>query len=224
MNLEAFLKDILSYNISRENFSLYVKNIWKSEEGCVMYHYDPDSFRIDIWHLSFDKLITEHGRHEQPLSISQHLFGDENHVSARLVYDPPKQDNQFSLEYHSHPVDTVIVVVSGSGVFSFIRDDNKQSFDVDIRPGATLFFPSNTVHTIKEVGNEGLETLNITDRLNQPSYRTEFINEREALLVKPSEDFSQIYDQICPESISNFSFVLIKLLINRVVKNTRKPL
>ncbi|MBD2731232.1 cupin domain-containing protein [Nostoc sp. FACHB-892] len=194
MNLEAFLQDILSQNISRDNFSLYVKNIWKSEDGCVMYYHDPSSFCLNIWHLSFDKLITEHGHYEQPLSISQHLFGDENHISARLVYDPPKQDNQDPLEYHSHPVDTVIVVISGSGVFSFIYDDGKQSIDIDLTPGQTLFFPSNTVHTIKEVGNEGLETLNITDRLNQPSYRTEPINEKKDLLVKPSEDFSQSFD------------------------------
>ncbi|MBD2604510.1 cupin domain-containing protein [Scytonema hofmannii FACHB-248] len=195
MNLETFIKDIFSHNISPENFSLYVKNIWKSEEGCVMCYHDPGSFCLDIWHLSFDKLITEHGRHEQPLSISQHLFGDENHVSARLVYDPPpKQDNQAPLEYHSHPVDTVIVIVSGSGIFSFICNDSKQPIDIDLRPGKTLFFPSNTVHTIKEVGNEGLETLNITNRLNQPSYRTEPINDKKDLLVKPSEDFCQSYD------------------------------
>lgn len=128
------------------------------------------------------------------MSISQHLFGDENHISARLVYDPPKQNNQYPLEHHSHPVDTVIFVVNGSGVFSFIYDDTKKAIDIDLKPGTTLFFPSNTVHTIKEVGNEGLETLNITDRLNQPSYRTEPINEKKDLLVKPSEDFSQIYN------------------------------
>ncbi len=139
-------------------------------------------------------MITEHGRHEQPLSISQHLFGDDNHVSARLVYDPPKQNNQAPLEYHFHPVDTVIIVVSGSGIFSFICNDSKQPIDIDLRPGKALFFPSNTVHTIKEVGNEGLETLNITNRLNQPRYRTEPINEKKDLFIKPSEDFSQSYD------------------------------
>lgn len=194
MNLEVFLQDILCQKISREKFSFYVKNIWESEKSGVMYYQEPSSFCLKIWHLSFDKLITEHGRYEQPLSISQHLFGDEDHISARLVYDPPK-NNQYPLEYHSHPVDTVIVVVSGSGVFSFIYD-SKKSIDIDLRPGTTLFFPSNTVHTIKEVGNEGLETLNITDRLNQPTYRTEPINEKKDLLVKPSEDFSQSYENI----------------------------
>ncbi|AUB44935.1 Cupin domain protein related to quercetin dioxygenase (plasmid) [Nostoc flagelliforme CCNUN1] len=108
------------------------------------------------------------------------------------MYDPPQQDNQAPLEYHSHPVDTVIVVVSGSGIFSFIFNDGKQPLDIDLKPGKTLFFPSNTVHTIKEVGNEGLETLNITNRLNQPSYRTELINEKKDLLVKPSEDFTGV--------------------------------
>lgn len=204
MNLEAFIKDIFYHNISSKNFSLYIKNIWESEEGCVKYYHDPGFFCLDIWHLSFDELITEHGRHDQPLSISQHLFGDENHISARLVYDPPQQDNQAPLEYHSHPVDTVIVVVSGSGIFSFIFNDGKQLLDIDLKPGKTLFFPSNTVHTIKEVGNKGLETLNITNRLNQPSYRTELINEKKDLLVKPSEDFSQSYDQNFPESIIVF--------------------
>jgi mannose-6-phosphate isomerase-like protein (cupin superfamily) len=194
MDLKAFFSDILSQNISRKNFSLYIRSIWESKEGCVMYYHDHNSFCLNIWFLSFDKLITEHGRNEQPLSISQHLFGDENHISARLVYDPPKQDNQEPIEYHSHPVDTVIFVVSGSGIFSFIHDDSKQPIDIDLRPGKTLFFPSNTIHTIKEVGNDGLETLNITDRLNQPSYRTEIINNKKYLLVKPSEDFSQSYD------------------------------
>ncbi|WP_414623830.1 cupin domain-containing protein [Calothrix sp. CCY 0018] len=164
-------------------------------------YHDPNFFCLDIWHLSFDELITEHGRHDQPLSISQHLFGDENRISARLVYDPLKQDNQAPLEYHSHPVDTVIVVVSGSGIFSFICNDSKQSIDIDLRPGKTLFFPSNIVHTIKEVGDDGLETLNITNRLNQPSYRTELTNEKKDFLVKPSEDFNQIYGQILLGSI-----------------------
>ncbi|MDF5707931.1 MAG: cupin domain-containing protein [Nostoc sp. S4] len=194
MNLETFIKDILSHNIAPEDFSLYVENIWKSKQGCVRYHPDPSSFCLDIWHLSFDKLITEHGRYEQPLSISQHLFGDENHVSVRLVYDPPKQNNQAALEYHSHPVDTVIIVVSGSGMFSLIYNDSKQPIDIDLKPGKALFFPANTIHTIKKVGNEGLETLNITNRLNQPRYRTESIDEKKDLLVKPSEDFSQSYD------------------------------
>jgi mannose-6-phosphate isomerase-like protein (cupin superfamily) len=194
MNLQAFIQDIFSHKISSEDFSLYVKNIWESEEGCTMYYPDPSSFCLEIWRLSFDKLITEHGRHEQPLSISQHLFGDENNVSARLVYDPPKKENQAPLEYHSHPVDTLIVVVSGSGIFSLIYNDRQQPIDIDIKPGKTLFFPSNTVHTIKEVGNNGLETLNITNRLNQPSYRTETISEKKVLLVKPSEDFSQSYE------------------------------
>ncbi len=194
MNLEAFIKDIFSYNISPENFSLYIINIWESQEGYVKYYHDPGFFCLDIWHLSFDELITEHGRYDQPLSISQHLFGDDNHISARLVYDPPKQNNQAPLEYHSHPVDTVLVVVSGSGIFSLLRNDSKQPIDIDLTPGTTLFFPSNTVHTIKEVGNDGLEILNITNRLNQPSYRTEPINEIKDLLVKPSEDFSQSYD------------------------------
>lgn len=195
MNLEAFLEDIFSQKISREDFSLYVRNIWESEDGCVMSYHDPNSLCFKIWHLSFDKLITEHGHDEQPLSISQHLFGDENHISARLVYDPPKQDNQKSLEYHYHPVDTVIVVISGSGVFSFIHDESKQPIDIDITPGKTLFFPSNTVHTIKEVGNDGLETLNITERLNQPKYRTKTINCKNDFLIKPSEDFSKVYNE-----------------------------
>lgn len=194
MNLENFFQNIFSYKISQENFSAYVKKMWKREEGCVMHYHDPDFFRLDIWHLSFDELITEHGRHEQPLSISQHLFGDENNISARLVYDPPKQNNQASLEHHSHPVDSVIVVVTGSGVFSFICNNTKQLIDIYLRPGKILFFPSNVVHTIKEVGNEGLETLNITNRLNQPRYRTKSISEKKDLLINPSEDFSQSFN------------------------------
>jgi len=94
------------YQTSREDFSSYVKDIWNSNEGFVKTYDAPESIRDYIWRLSFDKLITEHGRPEQPLSISQHLFGDENSVSARLVYDPPVTHGRESLEYHTHPVGT----------------------------------------------------------------------------------------------------------------------
>jgi mannose-6-phosphate isomerase-like protein (cupin superfamily) len=202
MNFLSLLQSFFPHQISRKDFSFYVKDMWNSNKGFVTTYDDPEFLRDCIWRLSFDKLITEHGRPEQPLSISQHLFGNENSVSARLVYDPPVTHGRESLEYHTHPVDTIIIVIGGSGIYSFIRDDYIQTIDVDLSPGKILFFPANTVHTIKQIGLDGLETLNITDVLNQPSYRNEFPNEKRELLPKPSSDFSQEYNDAIEEFIS----------------------
>jgi mannose-6-phosphate isomerase-like protein (cupin superfamily) len=205
MNVSMFLQAVFSRQISRQDFSQYVKQIWDSPQGFVSVYPDLESLRKIIWNLSKNQLITEHGRPKQPLSISQHLFGDQNSVSARLVYDPPITCGQEGLEYHTHPVDTVIIVIAGAGVYSFIGADdmqgtNIQGIDVDLTPGKILFFPANILHTIKQIGSDGLETLNITDVLNQPPYREEVHNEKKALLLEPSDNFSQ--EHVVPVSHS----------------------
>ena len=202
MSFSIFLQMFFSHQISSEDFSSYVKDIWNSNLGFVRTYNAPQLICDYIWRLSFDKLITEHGRPEQPSSISQHLFGDENSVSARLVYDLPVTCGRESLEYHTHPVDTIIIVIAGSGIYSFIQDDFIQGIDVALNRGKILFFPANTVHTIKQIGLDGLETLNMTNVLNQPSYRDEIDDEKRKLLPDPSRDFSQEYDNATEEFIS----------------------
>ena len=191
MDLDTFLNSILDETIRSDTFSRLVNKIWQSEEGFVRFYSKPETLCPRLWQASNEALITEHGRPDQPLSISQHLFGGDHNVSARLVYDPPRDAGQRGLEYHSHPVDTVIFVVSGTGQYAFVRDpDSNEAITVDLAAGAVLFFPASTVHTIVEVGKDGLETLNATDRLNQPQYRDA---KTTSVPIPSSVDFSETH-------------------------------
>jgi len=118
--------------------------------------------------------VTYHGRPEQPVCPSRHLFGDATHIAARLVFDPPSSPEQPEpIEFHTHPVDSVIAVLRGGGSYRICQRDAAQRdvvVDVPLDAGTLVCFPGGVVHTI-ECGAQGIETLNITDRLNQPAWR-----------------------------------------------------
>jgi hypothetical protein len=118
--------------------------------------------------------VTHHGRPDQPVCPSWHLFGDAASVAARLVFDPPNSPQQPEpIEFHTHPVDSVILVVRGGGSYRMCHRDaagRDVVVDVPLEAGSVVCFPGDVVHTI-ECGAEGIETLNITDRLNQPAWR-----------------------------------------------------
>lgn len=118
--------------------------------------------------------ITHHGRPDQPVCPSRHLFGDPTSVAARLVFDPPNSpERPETIEFHTHPVESVIVVLRGGGSYRMCHQDaagRDVVVDVPLEAGTVVCFPGDIVHTI-ECGPEGVETLNITDRLNQPAWR-----------------------------------------------------
>jgi hypothetical protein len=118
--------------------------------------------------------VTHHGRPDQPICPSRHLFGDEASVAARLVLDPPNSPEQPEpIEFHTHPVDSVIAVLRGGGSYQMCHRDaagRDVVVNVPLEVGSVVCFPAGIVHTI-ECGAQGIETLNITDRINQPAWR-----------------------------------------------------
>jgi hypothetical protein len=120
--------------------------------------------------------VTHHGRPDQPVCPSRHLFGDREHVAARLVFDPPNSpERPETIEFHTHPVDSVIAVLRGGGSYRVCHRDGAGRdvvVDVPLDAGTVVCFPGGVVHTI-ECGVHGVETLNITDRLNQPAWRAD---------------------------------------------------
>lgn len=118
--------------------------------------------------------VTHHGRPDQPVCPSRHLFGDLDRVAARLVFDPPTSPEQPEpVEFHTHPVESVIAVLRGGGSYRMCHRDPAGRVvvvDVPLAAGSVVCFPRDVVHTI-ECGSHGIETLNITDRLNQPAWR-----------------------------------------------------
>lgn len=118
--------------------------------------------------------VTHHGRRDQPVCPSRHLFGDDACVAARLVFDPPNSlERPETIEFHTHPVASVIAVLRGGGSYRMCHRDTAGRdviVDVPLETGSVVCFPGDVVHTI-ECGQHGIETLNITDRLNQPAWR-----------------------------------------------------
>jgi len=118
--------------------------------------------------------VTHHGRPDQPVCPSRHLFGDDARVAARVVFDPPNSpERPEAIEFHTHPVDSVIAVLRGGGSYRICQRDaagRDVVVDVPLEAGTVVCFPREVVHTI-ECGHQGVETLNLTDRLNQPAWR-----------------------------------------------------
>ncbi|HET7500892.1 MAG TPA: hypothetical protein VFK02_07820 [Kofleriaceae bacterium] len=118
--------------------------------------------------------VTYHGRPDQPVCPSRHLFGDDASVAARLVVDPPSSpEHPEPIEFHTHPVESVIAVLRGGGSYQMCHRDaagRDVVVNVPLEAGSVVCFPRDIVHTI-ECGAQGIETLNITDRLNQPAWR-----------------------------------------------------
>jgi long-chain acyl-CoA synthetase len=117
--------------------------------------------------------VTYHGRSDQPVCPSRHLFGDPESIAARVVLDPPNTlEHPESIEFHAHPVDSLIVVLRGGGNYHVCHRGAAGSVvvAVPLMAGTVICFPRDVIHTI-ECGREGIETLNITSRLNQPAWR-----------------------------------------------------
>jgi long-chain acyl-CoA synthetase len=117
--------------------------------------------------------VTHHGRPDQPVCPSRHLFGDHGGIAARVVFDPPSSPERPEvIEFHTHPVDSVIAILGGSGSYLVCHRTAGRAVivDVPLEPGSVVCFPRDVIHTI-ECGPQGIETLNITDRLNQPAWR-----------------------------------------------------
>lgn len=207
-SLKQFIDNILNRTVSRSDFSELVIQKWKSKKFVEFYD-NVDSLREKVWSLSFDRLVTEHGRIEdQPLSISQHLFGDLQSVAARVVYDPPTINKSEHIEYHTHPVNSLIVVLDGTGTCSLLYE-NKELIDVPLKPGASVFFCSNVIHRIKEIGVTGLEILNITERVNQPAYRSKLSTQKN-LVIDSSKDFLQMFEIEKTEAITYEKFLELR--------------
>jgi acyl-CoA synthetase (AMP-forming)/AMP-acid ligase II len=118
--------------------------------------------------------VTHHGRPDQPVCPSRHLFGDHERVAARVVFDPPSSpERPETVEFHTHPVESVIAVLRGGGSYRMCHRNTTGRVvvvDVPLQAGSVVCFPRDVIHTI-ECGPQGIETLNITDRLNQPAWR-----------------------------------------------------
>src|SRR6185503_20553853 len=118
--------------------------------------------------------VTYHGRPDQPVCPSRHLFGDHERVAARVVFDPPSSpERPEAIEFHTHPVESLIAVLRGGGSYRMCHKDTAGRdviVDVPLEAGSVVCFPRDVVHTI-DCGSQGIETLNITDRLNQPAWR-----------------------------------------------------
>ena len=129
--------------------------------------------------------VTYHGRRDQPVCSSRHLFGDRERVAARVVFDPPSSPGQpETIEFHTHPVESVIAVLRGDGSYRMCHRDaggRDVIVDVPLAVGSVVCFPRDVVHTI-DCGPQGIETLNITDRLNQPAWRQPAWRDDPALL------------------------------------------
>lgn len=185
-----FIESILDEKISGKLFNRVVNKRWKDKQFIEKYDY-PNYLREKIWKLSFDKLITEHGRIEdQPMSVSQHLFGDKSSIAARVTFDQYKIDKINCIEYHTHPVSSLVVVLDGECTYSVVYE-SKYIINVALKPGFCIYFPANVTHTIQNIGKNGLETLNITGKINQPPYRNscEITNQS---LIEPSKNFSKV--------------------------------
>lgn len=185
-----FIESILEEKISGDFFNRTVNKKWKDKQFIEKYEY-PNYLREKLWKLSFDKLITEHGRIEdQPMSVSQHLFGDKKSIAARVTFDQYKIDKINCIEYHTHPVSSLVVVLDGECTYSVVYK-SKYIVNAVLEPGFCIYFPANVTHTIQNIGKNGLETLNITGKINQPPYRSNCETTNQ-LLIEPSKNFSKV--------------------------------
>jgi hypothetical protein len=171
--IDELLDAILDQSVTRAQLQEFVIAQWNAKRFAFR------SEALAAWAPKVAALaeragVTHHGRPDQPVCPSRHLFGDDGSVAARLVFDPPNSpERPETIEFHTHPVESVIAVLRGGGSYRMChRDDAGRDVvvDVPLEAGSVVCFPGNIVHTI-ECGPEGVETLNITDRLNQPAWR-----------------------------------------------------
>jgi hypothetical protein len=171
--IDELLGAVLDRTVTRAQLQEFVLAQWHAKRFAFR------SGAIATWiarvaALSEQAGVTYHGRPDQPICPSRHLFGDEASVAARVVIDPPNSpERPETIEFHTHPVESVIVVLNGGGSYCMCHHDaagREVVVEVPLEAGSVICFPGDIVHTI-ECGPQGIETLNITDRLNQPAWR-----------------------------------------------------
>jgi hypothetical protein len=171
--IDDLLGAVLDGTVARAQLQAFVLAQWNAKR--FAFHAEAmTAWLAKIAALAERAGVTHHGRPEQPVCPSRHLFGDHERVAARLVFDPPSSpERPETVEFHTHPVDSVIAVLRGSGSYRVCQLDTAGRpvvADVPLEPGSVVCFPRDVIHTI-ECGPQGIETLNITDRLNQPAWR-----------------------------------------------------
>lgn len=171
--IDDVLQAVLDRKSPRDRFRQFVLAQWNAKRFAFQAR-EVDGLARKVAALAETGALTYHGRPDQPVCPSRHLFGDLNSVAARLVFDPPNSaTNPEPIEFHTHPTETVIAVTRGSGSYLVCHRDELGRdviVEVPLTAGSVVCFPAGVVHTI-EVGADGIETLNITDRLNQPKWR-----------------------------------------------------
>jgi hypothetical protein len=171
--IDELLGDVLDRTVTRAQLRELVIAQWNARR--FSFHSELRAAWVGkVAALAENAGVTYHGRPDQPVCPSRHLFGDDTSVAARLVFDPPSSpERPEPIELHTHPVESVIVVLRGGGSYRVCHRDTAGRdviVDVPLEAGSVVCFPASVVHTI-ECGQQGIETLNITDRLNQPAWR-----------------------------------------------------
>jgi hypothetical protein len=171
--IDDVLRVVLDKQLPRDRFRQFVLAQWNAKRFAFQVS-EVEGLVRKVAALAETGTLTYHGRPDQPVCPSRHLFGDPENIAARLVFDPPNSPTSPEpIEFHTHPVESIIAVLRGSGSYLVChRDEHGRDVvvDVPLTAGSIVCFPADVVHTI-EVGSEGVETLNITDRLNQPKWR-----------------------------------------------------
>jgi hypothetical protein len=171
--IDELLGAVLDRNVTSAQLQEFVIAQWNAKRFAFR------SAAIDAWipkiaALAEEAGVTYHGRPDQPICPSRHLFGDSERVAARVVFDPPSSaERPEEIEFHTHPVESVIAVLRGGGSYRMCHRDASGRdviVNVPLEAGWVVCFPRDVVHTI-DCGAQGIETLNITDRLNQPAWR-----------------------------------------------------
>jgi hypothetical protein len=193
-SIDDVLRAVLDRSISRDEFSRFVLDQWKARR--FGFHMgDRAAVAGRLAQLAASATLTHHGRPDQPVCPSRHLFGDDDSVAARLVFDPPSTpEAPEEIEFHTHPTESIIAITQGSGSYLMVhrhQDGSEVVVDVPLRAGSVVCFPADVVHTIV-CGPDGIETLNITDRLNQPAWRDDPSLEQSG--PPASSDFARAID------------------------------
>lgn len=166
---------VMERSITSKELTEFIAEQWKNCSFFLKYD-DINSLKTRIDAEARGVSCSFHGRINQAISSSRHIYGSHDTVSARLVFDPPVENPKLEeIEPHTHPVASIILVIHGSGEFFLVFNEkkNKHFIRMVLLPGAVVCFPASVVHAMKP-GNQGICTLNVTDRQNQPPCRENY--------------------------------------------------
>jgi len=170
--IDELVAAVLDQTVTAAQLEAFVVAQWTARR--FAFRAEPSAWAGALAALMARAGVTHHGRRDQPICPSRHLFGDPARVAARVVFDPPNSPAQPEpVEFHTHPVDSVIAVLRGGGSYRMCHRDRTGRIvvvEVPLEVGAVVCFPREVIHTI-ECGPAGIETLNMTGRLNQPAWR-----------------------------------------------------